>query len=842
MVTATPEELLQDYASAPYVVVVGRPDADNGTAGAIVADLLYGTGEALEAVLSGEQHMAVRYGPWAPTQTVIMLTEVGPSDALRTLSILKSMRMTVTDGSVHAEYRNPRACFLQDFGDTVRATDASVWTKLDDMATFNVTITRYDDTSAPVPLTADTGLEDDDLAMGRYLEVILGDEIWGDGVDLVTGGQVKVFYTIEDLDRTGDGDVNDTEDLNETTLRLYWLDEATGNWSLLHPDLDWVNETGLNTTDLEVHGRQYAGCIWAVVHRPLTLAVVGRDTTVPTIAGAGDDVEVDQGDTVTFNGTMSTGNGGIANLTWTFEYDGATVALYGPTPSFTFDLPGAYAVTLTVTDALDRTAQTTINVIVAEVFLPTIARTGDEKVAIVGDTVTFDGTASTGNGDIATYTWTFEYEGATVTLDGATPSHTFDLPGVYTVTLNVTDARDRWGMATMNVTVIEETEVLPTIARTGDDVEIDQGESVTFDGTASTGNGDIVAYEWTFEYDGSTVTLEGAEPSFTFDLPGEYNVTLNVTDALGHTGETTFMVTVGEMVPTIALPGDDLMVGKDDEVSFDGTASTGNGDIVAYRWTFGYDGATVTLEGAMPSFKFEIPGTYTVTLNVTDSKDRTGESTFTVTVREVLPTVAATGGDMEAKVGRQVAFDGTTSTGNGEIVQYNWTFLHDGQTVTLNGAMPVYTFEKPGEYVVTLTVTDSHGRTDDDTFTVKVAKEADGDDGGLSTTVITGIGIAIIIVIILLVALLGGRAGGSSRGTGRDEDEPEDGPVEAPYEPPNDLLTEDDLEVEVDEPDDIIEDGDADLEAEAEAPDDEPVVDDITDLLAELEEESKEKE
>ena len=45
-----------------------------------------------------------------------------------------------------------------------------------------------------------------------------------------------------------------------------------------------------------------------------------------------------------------------------------------------------------------------------------------------------------------------------------------------------------------------------------DDIEIDEGSEVTFDGTASTGNGDIATYTWTFEYDGETVTLEGPHP------------------------------------------------------------------------------------------------------------------------------------------------------------------------------------------------------------------------------------------------------------------------------------------------------------------------------------------
>ena len=55
-------------------------------------------------------------------------------------------------------------------------------------------------------------------------------------------------------------------------------------------------------------------------------------------------------------------------------------------------------------------------------------------------------------------------------------------------------------------------------------------------------------------------------------------------------------------------------------------------------------------------------------------------------------------------------FDGSTSTDDGTIVSYAWTF---GDTATGTGATTSHTYADPGTYAVTLTVTDNLGATDD---------------------------------------------------------------------------------------------------------------------------------
>ena len=79
---------------------------------------------------------------------------------------------------------------------------------------------------------------------------------------------------------------------------------------------------------------------------------------------AGEDRTIDEGMVVNFNGSASVDEVGIVNYTWTFTYDGQLVKLYGESPTFQFDIPGNYTVTLTVKNAAGNQGVDTMNVTV----------------------------------------------------------------------------------------------------------------------------------------------------------------------------------------------------------------------------------------------------------------------------------------------------------------------------------------------------------------------------------------------------------------------------------------------------------------------------------------------
>jgi PKD repeat protein len=133
----------------------------------------------------------------------------------------------------------------------------------------------------------------------------------------------------------------------------------------------------------------------------------------------------------------------------------------------------------------------------------------------------------------------FDTGDTAVTDTSGQVTFTFDEPdhGTYQPTFAWAD--DTSVSSTPTVTVQDST---PPAASAGPETTIDEGQSVSFDGTGSMDNVGIVSYDWDFDDDGTTAT--GQTTSHTFDSPGTYTVELTVTDAAGNTDTDTVEVTV----------------------------------------------------------------------------------------------------------------------------------------------------------------------------------------------------------------------------------------------------------------------------------------------------------
>ena len=195
--------------------------------------------------------------------------------------------------------------------------------------------------------------------------------------------------------------------------------------------------------------------------------------------------------------------------------------------------------------------------------------------------------------------------------------------------------------------------------------------------------------------------------------------------------EINVVVTNGEFtvigVPNVSPTADagvaEIAAKVGDEIQFDGSASKDDdGTITAFNWDFG-DGEVG--EGEQIAHVYAEVGEYTVTLTVTDDKNATGTAEVKVTVTEVenIPPVVVIAGDAEltVKAGDTIELDGSESKDeDGTVESYNWDF-GDGASDT--EAKTLHIYEKGGEFVVTLTVTDDKGATG--TATVKVTVEAE---------------------------------------------------------------------------------------------------------------------
>lgn len=251
-----------------------------------------------------------------------------------------------------------------------------------------------------------------------------------------------------------------------------------------------------------------------------------------------------------------------------------------------------------------------------------------------------------------------------------------------------------------------------------------------FDGTGTVnlpaGTSATVNFPTLLLPEGSTTVKVGIDPSNTVSEENETN------------NERTQTLTVAASPtptpsnnPPQANAGSNKTSKVGQSVSFNGTSSTdSDGTIVSYVWDFG-DGSNSS--GSVVSHVYSSPGTYTVSLTVTDNSGATDTDTATAIITEdsTTPTPPATtnkppkavaGNDVKVKVGEAVHFDASGSSDpDGTITKYAWDFGDDRDS---DEKEPLHSYATPGVYKVTLIVTDNNGETDRDVIYVTVEQEA----------------------------------------------------------------------------------------------------------------------
>jgi PKD repeat protein len=243
------------------------------------------------------------------------------------------------------------------------------------------------------------------------------------------------------------------------------------------------------------------------------------------------------GSPVTFDGSGSVDpDGTILSYDWDFG-DGNTGT--GVSPTHVYASIGAYTVSLSVTDNDGATDSATTAADITEVInTPPVADPNGPYSEIPFSPVSFDGSGSfDSDGTIVSYDWDFD---GGITGTGINPTHEYTSPGIYSVTLTVTD--DDGATDSAITTAIISTIVPPVSDPNGPYTGIALF-ALTFDGSGSyDSDGTIVSYDWEFG-DGNTGT--GVSPTHTYASTGTYSVLLSVTD---NDGITNSALTYAEIV------------------------------------------------------------------------------------------------------------------------------------------------------------------------------------------------------------------------------------------------------------------------------------------------------
>ena len=160
-------------------------------------------------------------------------------------------------------------------------------------------------------------------------------------------------------------------------------------------------------------------------------------------------------------------------------------------------------------------------------------------------------------------------------------------------------------------------------------------------------------------------------------------------------------------------------------VQFDGSRSADPaGPITDYLWDFG-DGSSVA-SGAQVSHTFRRAGEYLVTLVVVGPSG-TGRATVLIRVLNNPPVASFTVWPEDPFTDETVTFDASASSDpDGDTLTYSWDF---GDGAVAKGKTAQHTYNKAGEYVVILTVSDPSGAEGRATKLLKVEECTSGHCG-----------------------------------------------------------------------------------------------------------------
>jgi hypothetical protein len=316
-------------------------------------------------------------------------------------------------------------------------------------------------------------------------------------------------------------------------------------------------------------------------------------------------------------------------------------------PTFTPDVPGNFTFTLAVTDS--HAMESPVASVTLTAFdppAPTASARASPDPALTGTTVTL-GESVLGGVAPYTYTWSFNSlplgSGAVLSDPlAARPTFVPDLDGAYDLHLVVTDSVGHSSTSTVSVTVgvAGSTPIVaptaapdPTVVHT----RVQLGERV-LGGTAP------FTYHWSVESAPETSaaalsSATAARPNFAPDVPGNYTLALSVTDAHHMTSSTATTALPVVATPPIAAP-----IAVPDPALTGATVHLGEsvvGGVYPYTYTWSFTGLPVgsaaVLSGphaAKPTFVPDVPGSYQVSLTVTDARL---ESSAPATVTVVVP-------------------------------------------------------------------------------------------------------------------------------------------------------------------------------------------------------------
>ncbi|MCU0798464.1 MAG: PKD domain-containing protein [Candidatus Thermoplasmatota archaeon] len=282
---------------------------------------------------------------------------------------------------------------------------------------------------------------------------------------------------------------------------------------------------------------------------PFVILVEDDEAPVAAITGP---KKVAQHDEVTFSAMSSMDNVGITTYSWTIDentYDTMEV-------TYTFHDAGSFLIELIVEDGSNPASKAELLLSVADIDDPVIDLIAPESI---GNHLSFfaNASASTDNVGITSYSWLIILPDNN-RITGTGPTFSMELTGVLGEVILYLTVMDASANSAQEVRFVQVLDTQAPTVMAPSDMEVQEGEKVTFSDQGSTDNVGVSAYKWTVEGPLGTSTIWGDKLSYFFELNGNYTLTLTVYDSTGNNASAQFKVDAGQKAQGYDSDGDGI--------------------------------------------------------------------------------------------------------------------------------------------------------------------------------------------------------------------------------------------------------------------------------------------
>ena len=474
---------------------------------------------------------------------------------------------------------------------------------------------------------------------------------------------------------------------------------------------------------------------------------VTESNTPPVLASIGTQ-SVNEGTLLTVNAAATDADLPAQTMTYSLVAAPAGAAINPTTGVFTWtpaesDGPGTFPVTIRVTDSAKATAEISFTITVTESNSAPVLPAITNQTVAEGALLTVATAATDADLPAETLTYSLVAAPAGATLNPTTGVFTWtpsegDGPGTFPVTIRVTDSAKATDETGFTITVTENN-TAPVLAAISNQT-VAEGALLTVPGGGTDADlpAQTLAYSLVAAPAGAAINPTTGVFTWTpgeSDGAGTFPVTIRVTDSANATAETSFTITVTE---GNSAPGRCRRLRRSRSTKatlLTVTAAATDADLPAQTMTYSLvaapAGAAINPTTGVFTWtpgESDGPGTFPVTIRVTDSAKATDETGFTITVTEsnsapVLPAI----GNQSVAEGALLTIPAAATDADLPAETLTYSLVAAPAGAALNPTTGVFTWtpsesDGPGTFPVTIRVTDSAKATDETGFTITVTE------------------------------------------------------------------------------------------------------------------------